>query len=140
MTFSHSMEHFDVFKGFTKIKKKVVKNVMSVTRCLIKQGTKLLVHEERTVSPTTEEEKNNATYTPKSSEKMPFTPFFKAEIFSVVVKVKVLSGCLKCKLDWVLRELLFFFLNALIKMGSWCFRSLELHQDELYAVLKQVLS
>lgn len=54
MTFSHSMEHFDVFKGFTKIKKKVVKNIMSVTRCLIKQGTKLLVHEERTVSPTTD--------------------------------------------------------------------------------------
>lgn len=48
------MEHFDVFKGFTKIKKKVVKNIMSVTRCLIKQGTKLLVHEERTVSPTTD--------------------------------------------------------------------------------------
>lgn len=81
---------------------------MSVTRCLIKQGTKLLVHEERTVSPTTEEEKDNATYAPKSFEKMPFTPFFKAEIFSVVVKVKVLSGCLKCKLDWVLREFFFF--------------------------------
>lgn len=123
---------------------------MSVTRCLIKQGTKLLVHEERTVSPTTDVDhkiiwknrrKKHNYVRFWSSEKMPFTPFFKAEIFSVVVKVKVLSGCLKCKLDWVLWELLFFFfLNALIKMGSRSFRSLELHQDELYAVLKQVLS